>query len=1045
MKRLLILLAILAPAIVAGQQTVRFKNIKIDSNLTISSMPTDTSKLILVLGADGKVRVNRSAGGTGATTDSLAWYRKAGAAWQRYPSDSVVINRKITAKGNDLWMYSRSTTTPATSNAEVYLSGTSGSMYIKAMKDNPPFSNAYAMYTLAPATGASGWNFSTDEFGTYAYQLDEYGFYPTDYTTAGDYNQYIGTPANKWRRGYFERLVADTIPSGALYPPLASSQWTTESDGIYYNGGKVGIGTTNPSATDSTMQVTGSMNVSRGAKFGYDISVNGLTVGKGNRGVASNTAVGVATLGSVTTGNSNTSVGMNSSKSLITGSNNTSVGDSALYTNTNGGNTAIGSRSLVKTTASGNTAVGAYSMWKTTSGSNNTAIGYTTLYRNTTGQYNVSIGSASLFANTTGNGNIGIGRWSLNDNTTGSENVSIGYDALGSISSGHRNTAIGSYSFNRLTSGSNNIALGDSAGYSYTTISNRMYLGARDTVGTTSGIYFDRTPAKRWGKWMGTLKVTDIPADGSPDSVLTVVDGLVKRAAFPAGTTYTATSPMSVAGNNVHILTDTLAEWRTKQNKGATAYGWGDHSGLYEPIIEPIPIVAGNYYAKHDGTGTTSWEPFPTIPTAYDTATNPWRYLSGNTVQRGTGNVGIGNSAPTQALEVGASSAGGNVVVNATLGTELAPALTGNSGVLWTLSNTTGYVQPFAGTIEKDGNGTGSFTPTAATTIVAGTKYLVQIVLSSISGGELFASIGNVTLARITTAGTYNYYVVAENTSKISFLPLESPTRFVITSISIKAMTAGTGDITVPGNVTASEIRNPNGNGYIHLSPDGRVGINTRNPATGVLDVSGNIRWGTGAYWTNGNMSYTGMYNTYNGAYVLSNNSTGTSSAMAFHTKNVEAMRISPAQYIGIGTTNPTELISLGGNSARKIWMERHTTANTAGNALTFQAGGATLGATDKAGGPIVWYQGASTGNATGTAFQWYTYDAGSTGTSEQTATAKMTIQSTGVVQIPKIQQTATDTTGMGSTANIGMMMYYNGHFYGLKGGTPPTWVQLDN
>ena len=32
-------------------------------------------------------------------------------------------------------------------------------------------------------------------------------------------------------------------------------------------------------------------------------------------------------------------------------------------------------------------------------------------------------------------------------------------------------------------------------------------------------------------------------------------------------------------------------------------------------------------------------------------------------------------------------------------------------------------------------------------------------------------------------------------------------------------------------------------------------------------------------------------------------------------------------------------------------WMERHTTANTAGNTLTVQAGGATSGATDKAGG----------------------------------------------------------------------------------------------
>lgn len=720
MKRLLILLAILAPAIVAGQQTVRFKNVKIDSNLILSSMPTDTSKLILVLGADGKVRANRSAGGTGATTDSLAWYRNAGAAWQRGASDSVVINRKITAKGSDLWMYSRSPTTPATSNAEVYLSGTSGSMYIKAMKHNPPFSNAYAMYTLSPANAASGWNFSTDEFGTYAYQLDEYGFYPTDYTTAGDYNQYIGTPANKWRRGYFERLIADTIPSGALYPPLASSQWTTETDGIYYNG-KVGIGTTNPLATDSTVQVTGSINATRGAKFGYDISVNGLTVGRGKKGISTNTAVGYEANNSITTGSYNTGIGAYSIRSTTTGVNNTALGGQSMYTNSGGDrNTAVGMQSLYgNTNGKNNTSVGFTTMSSNTTGFSNTAVGVSALYSNTTKSNLVAIGDSALYWNGTGIRNTGVGSKALYSNSTGSNNTAIGYEALkGSTGTGSNtaigknalkatdigisnvavgagageynttgsqntiigqaaaslgtlllrhtavgylalyntnsgsicNTAIGHSALLGNTSGDWNIALGDSAGYAYTTLSNRMYLGARDTVGTTGGIYFDRTPAKRWGKWMGTLKVTNIPADGSPDSVLTVVDGLIKRAAFPTGgsgtvtsisqgtgmlnsadpitttgtigvdtskvvmftdtsatggkiatsyalttglagkqaagsyvTSVGATSPVASSGGTtptVSINTDTLTSWYTKQNQGATAYGWGDHSKM---------------------------------------------------------------------------------------------------------------------------------------------------------------------------------------------------------------------------------------------------------------------------------------------------------------------------------------------------------------------------------------------------------------------------------------------------------------------------------
>lgn len=43
------------------------------------------------------------------------------------------------------------------------------------------------------------------------------------------------------------------------------------------------------------------------------------------------------------------------------------------------------------------------------------------------------------------------------------------------------------------------------------------------------------------------------------------------------------------------------------------------------------------------------------------------------------------------------------------------------------------------------------------------------------------------------------------------------------------------------------------------------------------------------------------------------------------------------------------------------------------------------------------------------------------------------------------IKLTAGDTTGIGSTANVPMIMYFNGHFYGLIGGTPPTWEKLNN
>lgn len=60
----------------------------------------------------------------------------------------------------------------------------------------------------------------------------------------------------------------------------------------------------------------------------------------------------------------------------------------------------------------------------------------------------------------------------------------------------------------------------------------------------------------------------------------------------------------------------------------------------------------------------------------------------------------------------------------------------------------------------------------------------------------------------------------------------------------------------------------------------------------------------------------------------------------------------------------PTFAISLGGDAARTIGMERHSTANTAGNTLTVQAGGATLAATDKAGGALIVQTGIGTGSS---------------------------------------------------------------------------------
>jgi hypothetical protein len=116
---------------------------------------------------------------------------------------------------------------------------------------------------------------------------------------------------------------------------------------------------------------------------GTDLTVYGLTVGRGAGTVASNTAVGASALAANTTG-----------------SNNTALGREALNANT---------------TASSNTATGYQALYQTTTSGDNTGFGSQVLYSNTTGANNAAIGVLALGGVTTGSNNVAVGKNSGND------------------------------------------------------------------------------------------------------------------------------------------------------------------------------------------------------------------------------------------------------------------------------------------------------------------------------------------------------------------------------------------------------------------------------------------------------------------------------------------------------------------------------------------------------------------------------------------------------------------------------------------------------
>ena len=79
---------------------------------------------------------------------------------------------------------------------------------------------------------------------------------------------------------------------------------------------------------------------------GTQLTIDGLTVGRGGGDIASNTAVGVTALYSNTTGNYNTACGRSALYSNTTGANNTASGFEAAKNNTTGnGNVTVGAYS----------------------------------------------------------------------------------------------------------------------------------------------------------------------------------------------------------------------------------------------------------------------------------------------------------------------------------------------------------------------------------------------------------------------------------------------------------------------------------------------------------------------------------------------------------------------------------------------------------------------------------------------------------------------------------------------------------------------------
>ena len=167
---------------------------------------------------------------------------------------------------------------------------------------------------------------------------------------------------------------------------------------------------------------------------------------------------------------------------------NTAIGSGNLSAATGGNNVAIGYAALTNCTTSGwNTAVGNYALGSTTTQSGHpnyaqysTAFGFEALYGNVNGSGgNVAVGFRAGKGTTVGRDNVMIGMQAGQAGTfEGNNNVAVGANAAPNISTGAVNTCVGPYAGGGLTTGSNNTEIGYAAGYANSTGSYNTRIGS---------------------------------------------------------------------------------------------------------------------------------------------------------------------------------------------------------------------------------------------------------------------------------------------------------------------------------------------------------------------------------------------------------------------------------------------------------------------------------------------------------------------------------------------------------------------------------------
>ena len=288
-------------------------------------------------------------------------------------------------------------------------------------------------------------------------------------------------------------------------------------------------------------------------------------------------------------GGHNTSGTRNAFFGYLAGNANTTGDTNAFFGSEAGAENTIGARNSFFGVAAGKNNI---------DGTTNSFFGRVAGFGNSSGGNNVFVGDSAGYGNLSGSRNSYIGANAGLSNSSGDNNVAVGYSAGSSNSTGFRNTFVGSTAGNTNTSGSNNTIIGYNADLLAGSLSYATAIGSDAVASASNSIYMGRSDGSDTVRIPGNTRITGNLGIGLPNPLVKLqVDGGTDAAPGSGGYIVAgATTGLNVVIDNNEIMA---------RSAGATAT-----------------------LALNASGGDV------------------------NLIQAGTGNVGIGTSAPGDKLDV---------------------------------------------------------------------------------------------------------------------------------------------------------------------------------------------------------------------------------------------------------------------------------------------------------------------------------------------------------------------------------------------------------